>query len=65
MKICDLRNKSIDDLNHELENLLKEKFNLRMQVSSEKSPNSHLFRNVRKNIVLIKTVITEKKEGVL
>lgn len=65
MKIFDLRKKSISDLNIELYSLLREQFNLKMQVSSEKSPNPHLFKKVRKNIALVKTLITEKREGFL
>ncbi len=53
-------NKSIKELNIELCNLLKEYFNLRMQLSSGKLKKSHLIRLCRRNIARIKTYLTFK-----
>ncbi|MCW5197488.1 50S ribosomal protein L29 [Buchnera aphidicola] len=60
MKISELRNKKLDFLNTELLNLLKEKFNLKLQFSSNKLKQTHLLKINRKNIAIIKTVISEK-----
>ncbi|CAL4323364.1 50S ribosomal protein L29 [Buchnera aphidicola] len=54
------RKKSIKELNSELCLLLKEKFNLKMQCSAKKLQQTHLLKKSRKNIAIIKTLITEK-----
>lgn len=61
MKTSELRAKTLDELNAELEALLKEQFNLRMQKGLGEAPRSHTFKNVRRNIAQIKTIISEKK----
>lgn len=61
MKAKTLRDKSISDLQNELIALLKEQFNLRMQRGIGQAANANLFRQVRKNIARVKTIITEKE----
>ena len=60
MKTVELREKSVDELDQELLNLLKEQFNLRMQKSSGQLAQSHLLGQVRRDIARVKTVLNEK-----
>lgn len=60
MKAVDLREKSVDELNQELLDLLKEQFNLRMQKSSGQLSQTHLLGNVRRDIARVKTLLNEK-----
>lgn len=52
-----LFNKNTNELNNILINLLKEQFNLRLQLSSKKLVQVHLIRKVKKNIARIKTIL--------
>lgn len=63
MKVSDLREKSVDELNVELIERLKEQFKLRMQKSSGQELPSHSFKGVRRDIARIKTLLTEKEAG--
>ena len=47
MKAKELREKSVEELNTELLNLLREQFNLRMQAASGQLQQSHLLKQVR------------------
>jgi len=60
MKASELREKSTEELQKELNSLLREQFNLRMQRGSGQQPRPHLFSRVRKDIARIKTVLNEK-----
>jgi len=60
MKANELREKSVDELNKELEDLLREGFNLRMQLGSGQMPQNHLLRVNRRNIARVKTVLNQK-----
>ena len=60
MKIVEVRKKSVDQLNIELENLYKESLNLRFQKSSGQLENTSRITKVRKLIARIKTVKNEK-----
>jgi len=60
MKASELREKSVDELNQELLGLLKEQFNLRLRKASGQLNHSHLMIQVRKDIVRVKTVLTQK-----
>ena len=59
----ELRTKSEAELKQELLNLLREQFNLRMQRGSGQSPRPHLFKNVRRDIARVKTVLNEKAKA--
>lgn len=61
MKASELRQKSEADLQQELQGLLREQFNLRMQSGSGQLSKPHLINNVRKNIARVKTLLNEKK----
>jgi large subunit ribosomal protein L29 len=61
MRAVDLRSKSLEELNAEKLELLKEKFNLQMQKGTGQLEKSHLIGQVKKNIARINTVISEKE----
>jgi len=60
MKTEEIRKKTADQLNTELENLYKESFNLRFQKSSGQLENTSRVSKVRKLIARIKTIKNEK-----
>lgn len=60
MKVDELRQKNIKELQKEKLTLLKEQFNLRMQRATGQLSKPHLFRQVRRNIARINTILAEK-----
>ena len=60
MKAADLRQKSTDELNKELIELTREKFNMRMQRATGQLANSHKMKEVRRDIARVKTLLNEK-----
>ena len=56
----DLRTKSAAELNEELVAAKKELFNLRFQNATNQLYNTSRIKEVRKNIAIIQTIITEK-----
>ena len=60
MKAEEIRKKTTDQLNTELQNLYKESFNLRFQKSSGQLENTSRIFKVRKLIARIKTIMKEK-----
>ncbi|UMM02822.1 50S ribosomal protein L29 [Vibrio campbellii] len=60
MKAQDLREKSVEELNAELLNLLREQFSLRMQAATGQLQQTHTLKAVRRDIARVKTVLTEK-----
>jgi large subunit ribosomal protein L29 len=60
MKSNELREKSVEELNAALGDELKQQFKLRMQHSTGQLNESHLVKNVRRNIARIKTVLNQK-----
>ena len=60
MKAQDLREKSVEELNSELLELLREQFNLRMQAATVQLQQTHTLKAVRRDIARVKTVLTEK-----
>ncbi len=61
MNAKELREKSVEDLNKELDNLNRQQFTLRMaQATGQLTQNSKI-GVVRKNIARIKTLLTEKQ----
>ncbi len=61
MKASELKEKSVEELNKTLLDLREEQFKLRMAQSSGQSTQSHLFRQVRRDIARVKTVINQKQ----
>ncbi|CAM3943096.1 50S ribosomal protein L29 [Rheinheimera salexigens] len=60
MKASELKNKSVEELNAELLGLLREQFNLRMQLATGQQAQTHLIRQVRRSIARVKTILTQK-----
>ncbi|MCL4408968.1 50S ribosomal protein L29 [Aliidiomarina haloalkalitolerans] len=60
MKASELKAKSVEELNQELLGLLREQFNLRMQAATGQMNQTHLLRQVRRDIARVKTVLNEK-----
>lgn len=63
MKASDLRTNSARELRTQLEELLREQFNLRMQKGSGQFSRPSQMRAVRRDIARIKTLMTESKVG--
>jgi large subunit ribosomal protein L29 len=62
MKASELRAKNGDDLQKELNELLKAQFGLRMQHSTQQLANNSQIRKVRRDIARVRTVMKEKVE---
>lgn len=60
MNASELREKSVEELGKELEGLLREQFNLRMQRGSGQLSRPHQMREVRRNIARVKTIMNQK-----
>ena len=60
MNANEIRNKSAAELREELNGLLREQFNLRMQKATGQLARPHHFQRVRRDIARIKTVLNEK-----
>jgi large subunit ribosomal protein L29 len=60
MRASELKEKSIEELNAELLGLLREQFNYRMQKNTGQLAQTHLLKNVRRDIARVKTILTEK-----
>ena len=60
MNLSNLKDKTLKDLNLDLNELLKEQFNLRFQNSVGKLKQTHLIRLSRRNIARVKTAINDK-----
>jgi len=60
MKASELQSKDLTELKASLIELLKEQFNLRMQRGSGQMGRPHQFKQVRRNIARVKTVMNEK-----
>jgi len=63
MNANDLRAKSADELKLEMDGLLKEQFNLRMQKGTGQLSRPDQVKKVRRDIARIKTVLTEKAKA--
>jgi large subunit ribosomal protein L29 len=60
MKANELRDKSVEELNKELLDLTREKFNLRMQQGTGQLTQSHQIKAARRNVARVKTILNEK-----
>ncbi len=61
MKTKDIKAMDASKRETELEGLLREQFNLRMQNTSGQLANNALLKQVRRNIARIKTITNEAK----
>lgn len=60
MTNTELRTKSVEELNTELESLLKAHFSLRMQVAMQNLAKTSEIRRVRRDIARVRTILREK-----
>ena len=60
VEVSELREKSVNELNGVLLELLRDQFNYRMQKTTGQLGQPHLLSAVRKDIARVKTLITEK-----
>ena len=60
MKMSELKDKSVEDLNTELVEQLKSQFKLRMQLSTGQLEQTHLLKQTRRDIARIKTLLKQK-----
>lgn len=63
MNANELRDKSVDELQTQLEELYKNQFNYRMQQSTGQLGQPHLLGEVRRDIARVKTIINEKEKS--
>ncbi|AOM00099.1 50S ribosomal protein L29 [Cobetia marina] len=60
MKAQELREKSVEALQEQLFELLREQFNLRMQKATGQLSQVHLLKQTRRQIAQVKTVLNQK-----
>ena len=60
MKAAELREKSVEELNAQLIDLLRDQFNYRMQKATSQLQQTHLLKQTRRDIARVKTAIAEK-----
>ncbi len=60
MKASELRTKTAEDLQKELNELLKAQFGLRMQLATQQLANTSQVSKVRRDISRVRTLIREK-----
>jgi large subunit ribosomal protein L29 len=62
MKAAELRDKTVDELQENLIGLMKDQFNYRMQKSTGQLNQTHLLKEVAKDIARVKTVLVVKEK---
>jgi len=60
MKPSELRGKNGDELQKELEALLRAQFGLRMQLATQQLSNTSQLKNVKRDIARVRTIMREK-----
>jgi large subunit ribosomal protein L29 len=60
MKASDIRSKNAEELQKELEGLLRAQFGLRMQLATQQLGNTSQMKKVRRDIARVRTVMKEK-----
>ena len=60
MKAIGLKDKSVAELQTQLEELLSDQFKLRMQKSTGQLGQSHLIKQTRRDIARVRTVLAQK-----
>ena len=61
-KIKELKAKSAKELKSQKIDLLKEQFNLRMQKGTGQLTQNHMFKNIRRDIARINTILSAKQK---
>jgi large subunit ribosomal protein L29 len=60
MKASELRGKSGEELQKELEGLLRAQFGLRMQLATQQLSNTSQLKKVKRDIARVRTIMKEK-----
>ena len=60
MKASELRAKNGDELQKELEGLLRAQFGLRMQLATQQLSNTSQMKKVKRDIARVRTIMKEK-----
>jgi large subunit ribosomal protein L29 len=60
MKPSELRGKQPDELQKELESLMRAQFGLRMQLATQQLGNTSQLKKVRRDIARVRTIMKEK-----
>ena len=60
MKASELRGKSSQELQTELQSLLRAQFSLRMQKATQQLSNTSQIKKVRRDIARVRTLLSEK-----
>ena len=63
MKISEFRGKGEEELTAELERLTREHFGLRMQFGSGQLGQTHLLKEIRRDIARVKTCMKESRNA--
>jgi large subunit ribosomal protein L29 len=63
MTANEIRELSVDDAKARLEELVKERFNLRFRSATESIENPMRFRAIRRDIARLQTILREKELG--
>ena len=63
MKANELRGKSADELQRELQSLLRAQFSLRMQKATQQLTNTSQIRKVRRDIARVRTLLNQKAQA--
>ena len=63
MKASELREKSVAELNEQLNDLYRDQFNYRIQKRTGQLAQTHVLSAVKQDIARIKTIITEKQKS--
>ncbi len=62
MKASELRTKSAEELQEELQSLLKAQFSLRMQKATQQLTNTSQTGKVRRDIARVRTLLAQKAQ---
>jgi large subunit ribosomal protein L29 len=60
MKPSELRGKNGEELQKELEGLLRAQFGLRMQIATQQLSNTSQLKKVKRDIARVRTILKEK-----
>jgi len=63
MNASELRGKQPDELQKELEALLRAQFGLRMQLATQQLTNTSQLKKVRRDIARVRTIMNEKAKA--
>ena len=61
MKPTEIREMSVEDLKAKIEELTRERFNLRFRSATESIENPMRFRSLRRDIARMQTILREKE----